>query len=483
MKWNFVKLAPIFISFCFFCIFSNPYPGITFHKSWDTLQSIMDIISKQKKGVYLRFGDGDINLANNQADLLQKSNRQLSHEMQEALSLNGPTILKCLPVNGKFALFEDGMLPGKHAAGIDFCQNIFKRAKPYWGAPFKNIYSMVALSFLSTDHPVYSLRFLKFLRSCDNKILVGNCNTPTELRSLLLNNHIFIPTPSEQSYSKIDQIEHECILAAKNLPGYKIICLAMGCSGRALAKRLWKQLDNIFIFDYGSTFDALCGWDTRAWISLSSFNHEEFVHKLSHNVHIVYSAALLEKDQISRKKEYIHSLSILKKIGYIPFIVESCSSNSFSFLNEWSNHVFYSSSNNPTIKNKGVNEGKSLLLGLNNFNFKDNDLIIKLTGRYFFEKDTFIQLVENNPHVDAFVKMDEHGQVFTGCFAMRNLYLKKFYQGLDFLKMEKEMINIEKLMANYISKIEKEGAKIKRVNNLHLTANIYGAGSPKITYW
>ena len=37
----------------------------TFYSTKETLDKIEEIISNKKKGVYLRFGDGDLNLAMN----------------------------------------------------------------------------------------------------------------------------------------------------------------------------------------------------------------------------------------------------------------------------------------------------------------------------------------------------------------------------------------------------------------------------------
>ena len=46
----------------------------------------------------------------------------------------------------------------------------------------------------------------------------------------------------------------------------------MGCSGRAMQKRIWDNYNNVFLFDFGSLMDALCGDKTRAWIELTNFD-------------------------------------------------------------------------------------------------------------------------------------------------------------------------------------------------------------------
>ena len=59
----------------------------------------------------------------------------------------------------------------------------------------------------------------------------------------------------------------------------------MGCSGRALMKRLWNKFDKVFFFDFGSLLDALCGWNTRAWIELTNFEHKKFIEKLEATIY------------------------------------------------------------------------------------------------------------------------------------------------------------------------------------------------------
>lgn len=259
------------------------FEKLTFHKTKETLERIKEIISAKQKGTYLRFGDGDIVLANGGNDMFQAQNRNLQLEMQEALRLNGPTILKTLPLychelNG----WESGMLPGNHEAPLDWCVDILNRAQRFWNAEFTDVYSHVALHFSSTQYEDECITFLKFLKSTNCVLLIGNKNIPMQIRELLFGNKCaFIPTPDNNSYNQIDRIEQECLSKIPKNNDYKVIITSMGCSGRALQKRLWHKLDNVFLFDFGSLMDALCGWDTRVWISLSKFNAEKFIKHLS----------------------------------------------------------------------------------------------------------------------------------------------------------------------------------------------------------
>ena len=134
-------------------------PPLKFHQTRPTLARITEIISKKQKGAYLRFGDGDVNLALGISDMKQPPNVSLAHEMRKAFAINGPTILKALPLHCKeFGGLEDGMFPGNHEANIDACIQMLKKVEPFWPKvePFwpevTDIYSPIALHFCATNH-------------------------------------------------------------------------------------------------------------------------------------------------------------------------------------------------------------------------------------------------------------------------------------------------------------------------------------------
>jgi hypothetical protein len=256
--------------------------ALTFHKSEETLFKIVDIIGKKEKGVYLRFGDGDVLLANGIDDSLQTSNPSLQQEMREAFALNGPNVLKCLPLGcAEFGGLEKGMFEGNHGVPYARCVDMINLAKPIWNGEITDVYSMTALAYCSSSNRDLCVNFLKFLKASHCTLFVGNCHVSPYIRELLFGSQCqFVPSPSTHSYGEIDRIEQECIEKLENEKGYKIVITAMGCSGRVLQKRLWNRFDHIFLFDFGSLMDAICGLATRNWISLVHFDHLKFLDLL-----------------------------------------------------------------------------------------------------------------------------------------------------------------------------------------------------------
>jgi hypothetical protein len=302
-----MKLKLIFLYVTALSPFSIPalpidgYEHTIFHSTKDTLATIMDIICRQEKGAYLRFGDGDCYLATGGGDMLQKKNDRIKLEMQEAFALDGPTILKSLPIHCReFGTYEKGMTPGNYDNSADWCLGLMNRIKPYWQPEMSDIYSSVALQYAACQHLTQCISFLQFLKNSNCCLLVGNREIPQKIRELLFGENCqFVPTPPKRSYRDIDKIEAQCLEILSEHTAYKIVITAMGCAGRVLQKRLWYKVDNIFLFDFGSLMDVLCGWDTRAWITYSKINHKEFVQLLCKEMNITLPPSLIP-DKLQR---------------------------------------------------------------------------------------------------------------------------------------------------------------------------------------
>lgn len=193
---------------------------------------------------------------------------------------------------------------------------------------------------------------------------------------------------------------------------------------------------------------------------------------------IVLTAALINHKYYERKKEYINAISILNRFGYNNlYIIESVRSHK-TFLDDYCENVIYTNSNNFNLQNKGVNEGNAIVKSLDKLDCKDEDIVVKLTGRYYFISDSFLKTIQSNPSIDVFAKLFLDGQVFTGCFAMRYKYFKEMFSQFDYEKMEREMISIEIEVANYIRSIAKEkNARVMYLDNLDIVANVFGVGN------
>lgn len=197
------------------------------------------------------------------------------------------------------------------------------------------------------------------------------------------------------------------------------------------------------------------------------------------SVRIALTAALVENYADFRKQQYIDAITILFKYGYTDlYIVEAIRKQGPTFLEDFSNHVFYSTLNDPTLRNHGINEAKTLMEGCRYFNFDPEDMIIKFTGRHRIMSDYFLKIVENNPDYDAFVKVNEDGNVFTLGFAMKYKYMKEMYETMDYNGLNEHMIPIEYRVGDYIKRKKSEGNfKVYYLDKLDMTANLLGSST------
>lgn len=236
--------------------------------SYKTLNKCRETMVRQITGAYLRFGDGDFYLREGHNDMLQQGNPNIAHEMKEAFSLSGEGIIKCLPLHSnKFGCMPE-MKPNVHKQDDGFAQWVLERSEEY----FQNetIYSPVALHYLGAYDKGFTVDFLRFLRK-QRPIFVGNENIPADIVDKLFGSATHIKTPPHNCYPQLDRIENETANELEKHPNdFQVVVLAMGTSGRMLIKRILnKQKYSVFIFDFGSLMDALCGWNSRAWIGLA----------------------------------------------------------------------------------------------------------------------------------------------------------------------------------------------------------------------
>ena len=197
-------------------------------------------------------------------------------------------------------------------------------------------------------------------------------------------------------------------------------------------------------------------------------------------IKVLYTAAIIDKHYKMRMDEYIYSLKTLQAFGYEPYIVESVKSHGPTFFDEYAKYICYTGTSNPRLRNKGVNEFISIAKAFEKYQFDDDDMIVKISGRCYFACDMFLKNIEKKPEIDAFVKYDRNRQVFTGCFALRAKYFKELLANIDFQAAERHMINLERIVADHIIKMSKQGAHIEEIFEVGMIAHYFGDGNIRV---
>jgi len=153
-------------------------------------------------------------------------------------------------------------------------------------------------------------------------------------------------------------------------------------------------------------------------------------------IYLIITTSIYNKfgTQDGRRERYLYSISETLKIlppEMKPIIVEN-NAMDHSYLDTLQVDVLYTSNNNRTYKSKGVNEMLDIKQVITTYGIKDDDIIIKLTGRYRVLSSRFFEEVMKNDH-DAFIKFygtcsltfDKYDCIL-GCYAIRCKFIKLY---------------------------------------------------------
>lgn len=180
---------------------------------------------------------------------------------------------------------------------------------------------------------------------------------------------------------------------------------------------------------------------------------------------ILFTSALTHDFFDQRKIEYEESFKLISDLKYGEFLqIVECvyQDEKKTFLDELSSNVFYSKKGY-NFKNKGVNEILNIKNYLQNSSIGENEKIIKLTGRYIFLDDFFLNTCSTEDY-DIILKMDEHEQVFFGCFCAKRKVFSDFILSTDWNMVENNFICIEKIFADFIKNSEYSILKLPKIN-------------------
>ena len=127
------------------------------------------------------------------------------------------------------------------------------------------------------------------------------------------------------------------------------------------------------------------------------------------------------KGDTCRKKRYIQCISrileLTKKFSQLKTIIVENNGKRKTFLDDFDCDVVYTDNNSIKYRNKGVNELKDVKCIMDQYDIKYDDLVIKITGRYYPLSDSFFSRVISSTH-DAYIKffdVIEKKQTYDSC--------------------------------------------------------------------
>lgn len=137
-------------------------------------------------------------------------------------------------------------------------------------------------------------------------------------------------------------------------------------------------------------------------------------------------------------------------------------------------NVFVTKTHRCEIRNKGVLEILGMMKFLNQSQIDDNDILLKITGRYILKNTEILQQMLHNDTAFVGKLVDNNLQVFTGCFLIRKNVLCNFFNSVNLDHMEKHMINFERTLKDYLFSIPDKSIFLDTIN---VEAPIFGTGN------
>jgi hypothetical protein len=319
----------------------------------------------------------------------------------------------------------------------EYAPNIYKSAcqsSDYAPYPYN------PLVLMAQEDLNYCTRFLKLVKKYTSLIITDR-SLPEELTNLLFKSgsmHIMLADANTET---LDHITHRCDQILHGIDEFTIVVTNLNGISPLLQHALMAKRNNIILIDMTDLIHVLLDSEQ------TYIDYQRFCRLMRRNIIVMSTAAIISGTEIyrdfeRRKAQYIKSIEVFHEIGYEPFIIETCTTGP-TFLDDYCHQVLYTHSNDSSQINKGVNEGKSILIFLETYKnmINEDDIIIKTTGRYHLAHDSFIRLVEDNDRYAGFIKhrlpdMRQYIDLFTGLFALEARYLSNMLASIRYELMD-----------------------------------------------
>lgn len=183
-------------------------------------------------------------------------------------------------------------------------------------------------------------------------------------------------------------------------------------------------------------------------------------------LYLIVTTSIIDKHanttEDHRKNRYMeciqHLIDLLEKDSSVKIVVVENNGLRQTYLDDLKCDILYTNNNNYKVAHKGVNELSDIKDVIEHYDINEDDMIIKLTGRYKMIDMSFIQLVKDkSKEYDAFIKFFNvcelkymYQDCVLGLFAMKCKYIKDFeydcFKSPEYEIAEYARKNIHKLM-------------------------------------
>ena len=255
----------------------------------DSLAHLTDLLRKNKKVYFSRYGDGEIYTMVGKDCLEHDVSDALEKGLIHSFEIYHPLYLKAVGVNYPV---EPGMIHGLFAPYIDnfdLEQYILKHFPKEEGAVYEN---QILFHYLSVFKPEVMTKFLdEFVRG--KRIMFIGSTARDVVEKLYGPLEVYIQIPNKNAFYRMDEWFPEIV---KNSHKVDVILPSAGVASNIINARLWDAGIEAHVLDLGSLVDAAEGKGSRKWIKLKGYKVNKVLLPQYQNHSIAFKAQNLCKD-------------------------------------------------------------------------------------------------------------------------------------------------------------------------------------------
>ena len=258
--------------------------GVEFQSVTATFNRLFENLKSKQKTIYLRFGDGEVNLINGRSHKDQKTSKEVVQELKQSFALKGDGVIKGLPLHSDIFGTEEFMEEGVHWRKDDEVVRLLSGCFEYFIGT--NIYSSVPIHYLMVYEKDLVISFLREIKA-QSPIFVGGEHNSSSVIKDVIGATEFITVSDQSAYEDIAAVEKTLRSSiASRGSDFTVVVFSCGVLAKALSKRLWlaSDLGTLYLFDLGSVIDVFHGRDGWTWVRKSGISKaylNEFIRQIS----------------------------------------------------------------------------------------------------------------------------------------------------------------------------------------------------------
>ena len=227
----------------------------------ETYNALIELLKKESKVYYSRFGDGDFFIMNGRQQRNQEYSKNMENELIESFNIDHLHYIKGAAINYEK---EEGMYKGVFEPyGMNDEMVRWLITNPKINVKGNEVYyNAIMPHYLYVFKPELMITFLDNYIRPKRKMFIGSV-PKKEIEGMVGSIDYYVEVPNKNAYNTIDMWWNNVL---KHIDDVELCLPAAGLTTRVIQKRLWNMNKVLHSIDLGSVVDAFVGIQSRTWI-------------------------------------------------------------------------------------------------------------------------------------------------------------------------------------------------------------------------